>query len=160
MRISMLIALALIAAAFAPTTAQEQPPEENAALREKVRELEQRLARVEKQLAAPADDTIRFGDVVVNIKDERHQRYLRIVVAFQVDPANHRELSALVVKKKAELKTWLITYLADQSTKDVSGSAGISRLREDMKRALGKILQQDRKENPIKDVLFEEYVVQ
>jgi flagellar basal body-associated protein FliL len=160
MRLAFFGAIALVAFSTVPGPAQPQVPPQEPDLALRVRELEERLARVEKQLAAPPSDTIRLGDVAVNLKDDRLQRYLRLVVTLRVDESAHRELSALVVNKKAELKTWLITYLSDQGIKDVSGSVNVTRHRDEMRRELGKILQQNRKENPVKEVLFEEYIVQ
>lgn len=160
MRLTLFAALALVAFSIAPSPAQpkEQPKEPDLALR--VRELEERLARIEKQLSAPPSEVVPFGDITVNLSEDRLQRYLRIKVAFKVDERAHREMTGLVAAKKAELKTWAITYLAGKTLKDVSGSSGVTKVRDDLKEGMGKILQQDRKENPIKEVLFEEYVVQ
>ncbi|MBN9120793.1 MAG: flagellar basal body-associated FliL family protein [Planctomycetes bacterium] len=160
MRTFLFAAVAVVAFSVGPGGARSKDAPREPDLATRVRDLEERLARVEKQLTVPPADVIRFGDVVVNLNDDRNQRYIRIVVAFKVEEASHRELSARVLARKAELKTWMITYLADKSIKDVSGSAGINRVRDDMRQGLGKILQQNRKENPIKEVLFEEYVVQ
>ena len=44
--------------------------------------------------------------------------------------------------------------------KDVSGPGGVLKVQADLKEGFGKILQGERKGNPIKDVFFEEYVVQ
>ena len=149
----------VVALSLSPNRAKSDPPSEDA-LRAKVRELEDRLARVEKQLLTPAPESIPFGELTVNLKEERLQRYLRIKIALQVDETSYKETSALVTKKKAEMRNWAITFLSDKSLKDVSGSKGVEGLQEALKKAFGEILAPGAKKNPIKNVLFEEYVVQ
>ena len=158
MRTLVLAALAVVAFSLSPTSARPQPKEPDLATR--VRELEERLAVVEKKLARPQDEVVPLGDVTVNLSEERLMRYLRLKIAFKVDAAAHRELTGLVAAKKAELRSWAITHLAGKSVKDVSGSAGVAKLQAELRDGFGKILQGDRKENPVREVLFEEYVVQ
>ena len=157
-RMFSIAALAVLVLLVAPTVAKSDSPAEDA-LRAKVRELEERLARIEKQLAVPAHDTIPFSDVVVNLKDDRQQRYLRIKITLRVDESAHRSLESLVAKKKAEMKNAAIMFLADQTIKDVSGTKGVENVQESLKKAFGEILARGAK-NPIKAILFEEYIVQ
>ena len=158
MRLLVLAALAAVALSIAPTHAQPQPKEPDLVTR--VRELEERLALVEKKLARPQDEVVPFGDITVNLSEERLQRYLRLKIAFKVDEKAHREMTGLVAAKRAELKSWAITHLAGKSVKDVSGSAGVVKVQAELRDGFGKILRGDKKENPVREVLFEEYVIQ
>ena len=157
MRFLILAALAAVTFSIAPTNAQPQPKEPDLAKR--VRDLEERLAVVEKKLSAPTA-LIPFGDVTVNLAEERLMRYLRLKMSFLVDEKDQRDLSALMNAKKPELKNFAIVYLTGKSVKDVSGPGGVAKVSEDLKEGFGKILQGDRKENPLKMVYFEEYIVQ
>jgi flagellar basal body-associated protein FliL len=150
----------------APSSADDQPNEPakvtEAALRTKVRELEERVAQLEKGVGRTGPlvtgDTILVGETVTNLAEGNLQRYLRCKIAIKVDPAARTEAAEAVVARRIELKNWVITFVAGSSLKDVSGSKNVERIQGEMKRAFGKILFPDHKANPIKEVLFEEYV--
>lgn len=155
---------ALLAFSVAPSTAQQPKPDDGVALQirlleERATRAEERLTRLEKATAVVIPEVIPFGDVVVNLAEDRQQRYLRLRIAIRVSDMNHKEMSARVTRKKVELKSWAITFLAGQTTKDVSGSKGILHVQDELKKGFGKILG-DGKENAVLDVLFEEYVIQ
>src|SRR5262245_12566029 len=63
---------------------------------------------------------IPFGDVVVNLGEERLTRYLRAKLLVVIDESESRELTELLGKQKVFLKSWLIGYLSDQTVKEVS----------------------------------------
>jgi flagellar basal body-associated protein FliL len=100
-----------------------------------------------------------FGDVVVNLSEDRLQRYLRIKVAVLVEAEAEKEVTDLVTKKKAAIKSAMITHLAGKSVKDVSGSAGVTRTQRELLERVEDVLYPDGNSR-IKSVLFEEYVVQ
>jgi flagellar FliL protein len=99
------------------------------------------------------------GDVVVNLAEERMQRYLKLKVALLVDPDKEADVTELVGKQKAALKSKLIGFLAGKSLKDVSGSVGVARLQREVLERVEEVLYPDG-HGPIRAVLFEEYVVQ
>lgn len=159
-----LAVLALATVALTPAVGNDPPKEKDLSAR--VRELEEKVSRLEKQLADPTrlapqpTDLVSFGEVVTNLREDRGPRYIRVRIAFRVDPGSREALSEQVAREKAQLKSWLIGYLADQEVKDVSGGENVRRVQGDIKKEMGKMLQGKRKENPLKDVLFEEYVIQ
>src|SRR5690349_11955747 len=55
-----------------------------------------------------------FDNVVVNIGDERLNRYLRVKLMVAVEETDSHEVTDLLAKQKAFLKNWVIGYLSDQ----------------------------------------------
>ncbi len=103
---------------------------------------------------------IPFGDpVVVNLNTERLSRFLRLRIILVADGADEKLVQEAVEKNKPFLKTWLIAYLSDQSLKDVTGAAGVNRLRREIRDQFNTMLFPDGSEK-ISDILFEEFYVQ
>jgi flagellar basal body-associated protein FliL len=102
---------------------------------------------------------IPFGDVVVNLAEDRMNRYLRMKIALKVDEEEEKAAILLVTKHKAALKSKLISYLSGKSLKDVSGSVGVNKLQREILERFEDILYPDA-ESRLREVLFEEYVVQ
>jgi flagellar FliL protein len=100
-----------------------------------------------------------FGDVVVNLAEERLTRYLRVKLVLVVAQAEEKEMTEEVTKNKAILKNWLIGYLSDKSLKEVNGTAGVNRLRREILEQFNSLLGAGRVDK-VHDVLFEEFVVQ
>ena len=100
-----------------------------------------------------------FGDITVNLSEERLQRYLRIKVAVLVEADAEKEILDLVTKKKAAIKSAMIAHLAGKTVKDVSGSSGVTRTQRELLEQLENVLYPDGG-SKVKSVLFEEYVVQ
>lgn len=100
-----------------------------------------------------------FGEVTVNLSDERLQRYLKVKIAVLVDAEAEKEVLDLVTKKKAAIKSAMIAHLVGKSTKDVGGTAGVARTQRELLERLDEVLFPDGK-SKAKSVLFEEYVVQ
>jgi flagellar FliL protein len=98
-----------------------------------------------------------FGDVVVNLAEERLTRYIRVKLVLKVDALHEQDMIAAVAKYKAVLKNWLIGHLGDKSLKDVSGGVGVNRLRREIMEQFSALMGPSAK---IQDVLFEEFVVQ
>ena len=113
---------------------------------------------------APENDSkkpaiIPFGDVVVNLGEERLTRYLRLKIILVVDGHHEKTLNDHIQKQKAYLKSWLISYLSDQSIQEVSRAAGVNRVRREIRDQFNAMLFPDGSEK-IFDVLFDEFVVQ
>jgi flagellar protein FliL len=102
---------------------------------------------------------IPFGEVVVNLGEERLTRYLRVKLLIVVDEANQKSVKELVDKQKPFLKSWLISYLSDQSLQEVSGAAGVNRIRREVRDRFNAQLCPEGAEF-IEDILFDEFVVQ
>ena len=71
----------------------------------------------------------------------------------------YRVIISRAAQKKAIMKHWLISHLSDKSLKDVSGAAGVNRLRREVLEHFNDLMYPDGSEK-IKDILFEEFVVQ
>jgi flagellar FliL protein len=112
---------------------------------------------------APVSEGLRafvpFGDVVVNLAEERLTRYLRVKIMLLVDAAQEKAVIDQVQKQKFILKSWLISYLSDKSLQEVSGRAGVERARREIQDYFNSRLFPDGSEK-IRDVLFEEFNVQ
>jgi flagellar FliL protein len=104
-------------------------------------------------------EAILFGDVVVNLGEERVNRFLRVKIMVAVEETDVKEVTELITKQKAFLKSWLIGHLSDQSSQDVSRKAGVNRLRREIREHFNASLFPNGEE-PIVEILFDEFVVQ
>jgi flagellar protein FliL len=100
-----------------------------------------------------------FSDVVVNLVDPRMQRYLRVKIAVAADADAEEEVTALLAKQKAELKSKIISHIAGKDTKEVSGTVGVNRLQRELLERFEDVLYPDG-HSQIRAILFEEYVIQ
>jgi flagellar FliL protein len=103
--------------------------------------------------------TVPVGDLVVNLAEDRMNRYLRMKLSVKVEAEEEKKVTDLVTKHKAAMKSKLISYLAGKTLKDVSGSVGVNKLQREILEKFDDILYPDG-ESKVKEVLFEEYVVQ
>lgn len=116
--------------------------------------------KAEAKPKKPANDVaVPVGDVVVNLAEDRMNRYLRMKIAIKVDADDEKAVTALVAKHKAAMKSKLISHLAGKTLRDVSGSVGVNRLSREILEKFDDILYPDG-ESKVREVLFEEYVVQ
>src|SRR5262249_32968649 len=102
---------------------------------------------------------VTFGEVQVNLAEERMTRFIRGELILVADTVHEKQVSDAVTKSKAILKNWLISYLSDKSIRDVTGGAGVNRSRREIQDQFNSVLFPDGSEK-IRDVLFEEYIVQ
>ena len=100
-----------------------------------------------------------FGDGVVNLAEERMTRYLRIKIVLAVDEEQEKVATEHITKHKAAMKNWLIGHLSGKSLKDVTGTSGVKRLQREIMDRFEEMLYPDG-EGHLRDVLFEEFVVQ
>jgi flagellar FliL protein len=103
--------------------------------------------------------TVAVGDVSVNLAEERMTRYIRLKVALHVVEAQESKVHEHVEKNKAALKSWIISHVSGKSIKDVSGPVGVNRLQREFLERFDDILY-PAGDSPIRNVLFEEYIVQ
>lgn len=113
---------------------------------------------------------IPFGDVTVNLAEERLSRYLRIKLVLKVEGAHEEEEGVkMLAPVKPVMKSWLLAHLAGKSTKDVQGTVGVKRLQREIFEKFEEMMEaeahshgpKDKKPHlHLKEVLFEEYIVQ
>ena len=106
-----------------------------------------------KQAALP------FDDVIVNLGEEKMNRYLRVKLMVAVEEADVNEVTELLTKRKAFLKSWLICYLSDQSSQEVTRRVGVNRIRREICDQFNLMLYPS-SDGKIQDVLFDMFVVQ
>ncbi len=102
---------------------------------------------------------IAFDDVVVNIGEEKLNRFLRVKLMIAVEESDLHEVTEVITKQKAFLKSWLICHLADQSPHDVTRRASVNRIRREICDHFNVMLYPD-SEGKIVDILFDMFVVQ
>jgi flagellar protein FliL len=102
---------------------------------------------------------ISFGEVTVNLAEERLTRYLRVKIILVVDAPQEKAVDATVKQQKVVLKNWVISHLSDKSLEEVKGASGVNRLRREIQDQFNSVLFPDGTER-IRDVLFDEFVVQ
>jgi flagellar basal body-associated protein FliL len=107
----------------------------------------------------PKTVPVAFGDVVVNLNEDRMSRYLRVKIVLAVDAPQEKAATAHLAKYKAQLKNWLIGHLSGKGLKDVAGSVGVKRLQRELLEHFEDVLYPDG-DGPLREVLFEEFVVQ
>jgi flagellar basal body-associated protein FliL len=112
-----------------------------------------------EERAKPKPAVVQFGDVVVNLADPNLSRYLRVKVLLVVDETETKETNELLEKHKPFLKSWLISYLSDQTMIEVGRAAGVNRIRREIREEFNARLFPDGSEK-IYEVLFDEFVVQ
>jgi flagellar protein FliL len=104
-------------------------------------------------------EAIPFGDIVVNLGEDRFNRFLRAKIMVAVEENDVKDVTELLTKQKAFMKSWLIGYLSDQSIAEVTRKAGVNRLRREIREQFNAMLFPNGEEL-IVDVLFDEFVVQ
>src|SRR5262245_16287942 len=83
---------------------------------------------------------VSFGEVVVNLAEEKLTRYLRVTLTLQVDSAHEEMVKKAVERKKTILKNWLIGYLSDKELDEVRGAMGLNRLRREIQDQFNRLL--------------------
>jgi flagellar protein FliL len=109
--------------------------------------------------AKPQLTAIPFDDVVVNLGEEKLNRYLRVKLMIAVEETDAREVAELVTKQKAFVKSWLICHLSEQSTQEVSRRINVNRIRREICDQFNVMLFPEG-EGKIVDILFDMFVVQ
>jgi flagellar protein FliL len=103
--------------------------------------------------------TVPFGDVVVNLAEERMTRYIRVKIVLEVDEKSELVAVEHIAKHKAAMKSWLISHLASKRLTEVAGSVGVNRLQREILERFDEMLYPEQ-EDRLLGVLFEEFMVQ
>jgi flagellar protein FliL len=99
---------------------------------------------------------IPFDSPVVNIKNGRYDKFLRVKIALVVDAKEESVVKEAVDKEKAFLQTWTLGYLQDFTMDQLHGSAGMNRVRREIRDEFNHRLFPEGPEK-IRDVLLPEY---
>lgn len=130
---------------------------------------------------------VSFGDVVVNLADDRMSRFLRIKIILKIEGVAEEKGgghgggghggggggSEVLAPFKPTMKNWLIGHLAGKSLKEISGTMGVKKLQREILEKFEEIMAAEQASHAghgssstpkahmhLKEVLFEEYVVQ
>jgi flagellar basal body-associated protein FliL len=113
----------------------------------------------EESSKEPQDAFLAFGEVTVNLAQPKLERFLRVKLVLMVDAEHQQALTERLEQRKAVLKSWLIAYLSDKSLEQVKGRASVNRIRREILEYFSSVLC-PRGEEHVRDILFEEFVVQ
>lgn len=104
----------------------------------------------------PKQALIAFDSPVVNVADGRFTRYLLVKITLVVDEKDEKAVKELVEKEKPFLQTWVLGYLQDRTMEQLHGSAGMYRVRREVRDEFNHRLFSDGSEK-IRDILLTEY---
>lgn len=119
-------------------------------------------AKPAKKKAAHAEEKaapVPFGEVTVNLADERMSRYLRLKIVLIVEEEAEATVTTMLEKKKAIMKGWLVSHLSGKTVQDVRYTAGVNRLKREILERFDDILYPTG-HGALKAVEFEECLVQ
>ena len=102
---------------------------------------------------------VNFGEVTVNLREGRMNRYLRIKISVLVAKAEEESVQEAIDASQALLRNWLLSHVADKGIEEISGKAGLNMLRREIKSQFNELLFADRRDR-IFDILFEEFTIQ
>lgn len=98
-------------------------------------------------------------DIVVNLNEGRMTRFITVAITMQIPTSAKASFEKRLGEKKAQLRNWLLSELADKEIDDIRGAAGQNRLRREIREHFNAVLFPDGYEQ-IYDVLFEQFNVQ
>jgi flagellar basal body-associated protein FliL len=104
----------------------------------------------------PKQALIPFDSAVVNVADGRYTRYLRVKITLVVEAKEEKAVKDVLDKEKPFLQTWVLGYLQDRTMEQLHGSAGMNRVRREVRDEFNRRLFPDGSEK-IKDILLTEY---
>ncbi|SFI36596.1 flagellar basal body-associated FliL family protein [Planctomicrobium piriforme] len=102
---------------------------------------------------------VTYGEVTVNLDEQRMNRYLRLKIVLHVRRADETVVKAAMSEKELLLRNWLVSHLSDKELDDIRGKAGQNMLRREIRDHFNAALFPDHYER-IYDVLFQEFNVQ
>ncbi len=100
-----------------------------------------------------------FGTLTVNLNDPRLTRFLQVSLKLGIHPDYYKAAEKRIEEKKPELKSWLITYLADCEIDDVRGKKNHNRILREIQDEFNRILWPDSK-GLIANVTHSEWTIQ
>ncbi len=117
--------------------------------------------------ASPADSAARtsamvfipYGDVTVNLDEQRLNRYLRVKLVLHVRRSDEFTVRNAMNEKELLLRNWLVSHLSDKELDEIRGKAGQNMLRREIRDHFNATLFPDHYDR-VYDVLFQEFNVQ
>jgi len=100
-----------------------------------------------------------FDRMVLNINDPTYNLFMNLEIAVQTTHEHEEEVAEAMKLRHAAIKTWITTHVADKTRDDLSGKVGVNKLRREIQDNFNSLLFDDGSEH-VKDVLFEEYLIQ
>lgn len=100
-----------------------------------------------------------FEPLTVNLDVKRQNRYIKVTIVLALIDKENTKITELLDNKKAELKNWLMTYMAGLSLEEVAGRKNIVRIQREIADALNDQLWPNQKIH-INHVLFKDFAVQ
>jgi flagellar basal body-associated protein FliL len=113
----------------------------------------------EENAGPPKTVYVPFGETVVNLNEDKLNRYLSVKIDLQVNETDQQLVTELVEKEKPRLKNWLLSQLSELGMEDIRGAAGQNRLRREIHDRFNDMLFVDELDR-INDVLFQDFRVQ
>jgi len=157
-------------ASFAQTRDVAQPaagpPAEVRDLATTVKALEERVARVERRLAARQDQEelgrglVSFEPFVANLRTENLTRYIRVSLVFAVEDGQEQSAHDALADINPRVKDWLYGHFADKSITGVMGRASQDKLRSEIQAGVNSLFHAAGHPEFVKAVLFDEINVQ
>ena len=127
-------------------------------------------AKDKKKTAAHGPScNVPFGDVVVNLADDRMSRYLRLKIILKCEGVADEKVGVEhLAAFKPVMKNWLIGHLAGKSLKEISGTMGVKKLQREILEKFEEIMAAEQEGHGshskvhlhLQEILFEDYVVQ
>ncbi|MCA9034208.1 MAG: flagellar basal body-associated FliL family protein [Planctomycetaceae bacterium] len=117
------------------------------------------LPKEEETVFVTFGDPKKDQDITVNLNESRMTRFLLVAITLQIPKSQELEFPKLLETKKAQLRSWLLSEMADMELDDVRGAAGMNRLRRTIREHFNSVLYPDGTDM-IYDVLFDKYNVQ
>ncbi|MEZ6033306.1 MAG: flagellar basal body-associated FliL family protein [Planctomycetaceae bacterium] len=170
---SAIVCLGLAMAAVAqtrdvaqPATGSPGPVATSADLATTVKTLEERVAKIERQLAARMKQEtlgrglVPFQTVVANLRDETLTRYVRVDLVLAIEDGQKQAVVDALSDIRPNVKDWLLSHLADKTVSDINGSQNQDKLREEIQAGINLQFKSAGHPQYIKAVLFDEINVQ
>lgn len=145
---------------------QKGEASEEAGLLARITALEERLAKVELNLAnrterrAHSSGLIVLEPIVTNLKSEDLTRYVRVGVALETRDGEKQEVLEAIEGVRPKVNSWLLGYLADKTVADVRGLSSHDELRQGIKDGLNSVLNSEGATELITGVYFDDISVQ
>ena len=100
-----------------------------------------------------------FEEVVINLKDARFSRFLKIDFSMQISKPQVAAITEILEDNRVILKNWLLSHVADKSPEDIRGKKGYNQLRREIHDKFNAMMFPDGIER-IQDILFKEFNIQ
>lgn len=119
---------------------------------------EVKRAMLQNHLTTPA--LFEFGEFVANLNEPQMNRYLRVSLVFELDPAGAESDYWSIHETRIQLTDWLISQMSSLTVADTVGRDNLDRFRNDLVTGFNTKLKAAGHSACIKSVLLREFNVQ